>query len=87
MNSPERVVEYSGARQNRVNLRTKRLIYDNSFRQEVIEVEAKSRPTVSRPVRLGVGLPSRTHDPIFLFCLTVAGFLMWSALSDERMDP
>jgi hypothetical protein len=46
--------------------------------------EVKLRPTVSRPVCLGVGLPSGTHDQNFFFCLTVAGFLMWGALSDER---
>jgi hypothetical protein len=52
----------------------------------VVEVEAEVnlRPTVSRPVCPGVALPSGTHDPIFLFCLTVKGFLMLGTLSDER---
>jgi hypothetical protein len=50
-----------------------------------MEVEANLRPTVSRPVCLGVGLPSGAHDQIFIFCPTVAGFLMWGTLSDERM--
>jgi hypothetical protein len=31
-------------------------------------------------------LPSRTHDQIFLCVLTIAGFFVWGALSDERMD-
>jgi hypothetical protein len=41
--------------------------------------------TVNRPVCFGVRHPSGAHDQIFAFCLTVAGFLMWRALSDERM--
>jgi hypothetical protein len=49
-----------------------------------VEVEVNLRPTVSRPVCLGVGLPSGVHDQIFVFCLTIAGFLMCGALSDER---
>jgi hypothetical protein len=36
------------------------------------------RPTVSRPVCLGI------KHPFFYYCLTVAGLLMWDALSDER---
>jgi hypothetical protein len=50
-----------------------------------VEVEVKLRPTVGRPVYLGVELPSRDHDQIFVFCLIVADFLLWGALSDERM--
>jgi hypothetical protein len=49
-----------------------------------VAVEFKLRPTVSRPVRLGFGLPSGAHYQIFVFCLAIAGFLMWHALSDER---
>jgi hypothetical protein len=46
------------------------------------EVEVNLRPTVSRPVCLGVGLPSGAHDQIFVFCLMIAGFLMCGTLSD-----
>jgi hypothetical protein len=51
----------------------------------LLEVEVNLRPTVSRPVCLGVGLPPGAHDQIFVFCLTIAGLLLWSALCDERM--
>jgi hypothetical protein len=36
------------------------------------------RPTVGRQVFLG------TERPDFYYCQTVAGLLMWAALSDER---
>jgi hypothetical protein len=49
-----------------------------------VKVEANLRPTVSRPICLGVGLPSGAHDQNFVFCLTIAGFLMRGAFSDER---
>jgi hypothetical protein len=39
------------------------------------------RPTVSRPVCLAINHPSGAYDQIFM---TVAGLLMWDALSDER---
>jgi hypothetical protein len=39
------------------------------------------RQTVSRPVCLGIKHPSRAYDS-----QTVAGLLMWGALSDERTD-
>jgi hypothetical protein len=32
----------------------------------IFEVEVHFEPTVSRPVCLGVGLPSGAHDQIFL---------------------
>jgi hypothetical protein len=56
-----------------------------TLRLEVEEVEVNLRPTISRPVCLDVGLPSGAHDHIFVFCLTIAGFLLWDALSDESM--
>jgi hypothetical protein len=40
------------------------------------EVEVTLRPTISWPV---------SHDQIFAFCLTIAGFLLWGALSNEKM--
>jgi hypothetical protein len=48
------------------------------------EVEVNLRPTVSWPVCLGIGLPSGAYDQIFVFHLTISGFLMWGTLSDER---
>jgi hypothetical protein len=50
-----------------------------------VEVEVTLQPTVSRPVCPGVGLPSGAYDQILVFFLTIAGFLIWDALSDERM--
>jgi hypothetical protein len=41
------------------------------------EAEVKLPLTVSRPVCLDVGLPSGAHDQIFVFCLMIAGFLIW----------
>jgi hypothetical protein len=54
------------------------------FHEVEVEVEVNLQPTVSQPVSLG-WLPSRAHDQIFVFCLTIAGFLMWGILSDKRM--
>jgi hypothetical protein len=41
--------------------------------------------TVSQTVCLGVKHPSGAYDQIFYYCQTVAGLLMWGALSDEKM--
>jgi hypothetical protein len=45
-------------------------------RDSKLKLKLNLRPTVSRPVCLGVGLPSGAHDQILVFCLTIAGFLM-----------
>jgi hypothetical protein len=50
----------------------------------VSKVEFNLRPMVSRPVYLGVGLPSGAHDQIFVYCMTIAGFLMWGSMSDKK---
>jgi hypothetical protein len=42
------------------------------------------RPTVSRPACFGIKHPSWPFDQIFIIVLTVAGLLIWGALSDER---
>jgi hypothetical protein len=42
------------------------------------------RPTVSRPVCLGIKHPSGAYDKIFITVKTVAGVLIWAALSNER---
>jgi hypothetical protein len=55
------------------------------FKSLDISDEVNLRPTVSRPVCLGFWLPSGAQDQIFVFCLTIAGFLMCGILSDERM--
>jgi hypothetical protein len=42
------------------------------------------RPTVSRPVSLGIKHPSGAYDQIFITCVTVTVLFLWGALSDER---
>jgi hypothetical protein len=42
------------------------------------------RQTVSRPVCLGIKHPYGAYDQIFITVKTVAGLLMWGALSAER---
>jgi hypothetical protein len=42
------------------------------------------RPTVSRPVCLGIKHPFRAYDQICINRMTIAFFLLWGALSDER---
>jgi hypothetical protein len=48
------------------------------------KVKVTLRPTVSRPVHLGVKPPSGAPRPDFCYCQTVASLLMWGSLSDER---
>jgi hypothetical protein len=42
------------------------------------------RPTVSRPVYLGVKHPFGAYDQIFITCMTVTVLFLWGDLSDER---
>jgi hypothetical protein len=49
-----------------------------------VEVEVNLRLTVNRPVYLGARIPSRSHDQISFISLTIARFLIWGTLSDDR---
>jgi hypothetical protein len=51
----------------------------------ISEVEVNLQPTANRPVCLGVGLSSGAYDQIFVFHMTVVGFLMWGAIVDKKM--
>jgi hypothetical protein len=42
------------------------------------------RPTVSRPVCLGIKHPSGPYNKIIITVTTVAGLLMWGALCEEK---
>jgi hypothetical protein len=42
------------------------------------------RPTVSRPVCLGIKHPFGAYEQIFITCVTVTVLFLWGALSDER---
>jgi hypothetical protein len=42
------------------------------------------RPTVNRPVCLGIKHPSGAYDQILITCVTVTVLFLWGALSDER---
>jgi hypothetical protein len=42
------------------------------------------RPTVSRPVCLGIKHSSGAYDQIFITCVTITVLFLWGALSDER---
>jgi hypothetical protein len=50
----------------------------------ILSLSLMLRPTVSRSVCLGIKHPSGAYDHIFYYRRTVAGLLMWGALSDER---
>jgi hypothetical protein len=49
-----------------------------------VKVKDTLRPTLSRPPCRGIKHPSGAQDQIFYCCQTVAGLVMWGALSDER---
>jgi hypothetical protein len=49
-----------------------------------VKVKVILWPTVSQPVCLGIKHPSGAYDQI-CYCQTVAGLLIWGALSDERI--
>jgi hypothetical protein len=50
----------------------------------VLSLSLMLRPTVSRPVCVGVKHPSGAYDQIFITCVTVTVLFLWGALSDER---
>jgi hypothetical protein len=58
----------------------------NSEQPELeVEVEVNLQSTVNRPVCLGARIPSGSHEQISFISLTIAVFLIWGTLSDERM--
>jgi hypothetical protein len=50
----------------------------------ILSLSLMLRPTVSRPVCLGIKHPSGAYDQIFVTCVTVTVLFLWGALSDER---
>jgi hypothetical protein len=51
---------------------------------EVMSLSFMLRPTVSRPVYLGIKHPFGAYDQIFITCMTITVLFLWGALSDER---
>jgi hypothetical protein len=49
-----------------------------------VKFKVMLRPTVSRPVCLGIKHPICGLRPDLYYCQTVPGLLIWGALSDER---
>jgi hypothetical protein len=56
------------------------------LRMNELSLSLMLRPTVSRPVCLGVKHPSGAYDQIFITCVTVTVLFLWGTLSDERSD-
>jgi hypothetical protein len=54
-----------------------------SFKVKV-KVKVMLRPTVSRPVCLGIKHPSGAYEQIFITVRQLRSLLIWGALSDER---
>jgi hypothetical protein len=54
------------------------------IRMNWVELSFMLRPTVSRPVSLGIKHPFGAYDQIFVTCVTVTVLILWGALSDER---
>jgi hypothetical protein len=50
-----------------------------------VEVEVNLRSTVSRPVCLGAGNSSGSHDQISFIPLAISGLLVYGSPSDVRM--
>jgi hypothetical protein len=50
----------------------------------VLSLSLMLRPTVSRPVCLGIKHPFGAYEQIFITCVTVMVLFLWGALSDER---
>jgi hypothetical protein len=51
---------------------------------QLLSLSLTLRPTVSRPVCLGIKHPSGAYDQIFITCVTVTVLFLWGAFSDER---
>jgi hypothetical protein len=49
-----------------------------------VELSFMLRPTVSRPVSLGIKYPFGAYDQIFITCVTFTVLFLWGALSDQR---
>jgi hypothetical protein len=68
---------------NLINLKVK-LIIRKIINLGYLSLSLMLRPTVSRPVYLGVKHPFGAYDQIFITCVTVTVLFLWGALSDER---
>jgi hypothetical protein len=57
-------------------------VFDPASKRESLSLIL--RPTLSRPVFLGIKHPTGAYDQIFGYCRTFVGLLMRGVLSDER---